>query len=313
VKDGWLVRHQGKGTFVADSVGKKVRPHTSHLAMVLPSQEDYAAAGHAPVIFNFLRGCGDGAAACGANLAMVTLPNRLSESQTKAAVESVRRYDGALFGGMQYESVIRELRQQQFPFVIWDDERDSGTNVTYDRVEAVRLGVEHLVQHGYRQIGFLGNREEDCPQIKYGFFVAALREFGLTVNESGVVHCLHLADAHAGAARFLDRSPLPQAVLVDDYHKAQALVQLAEQRGLRVPDDLAVMGYGTDTGMCPTLSFVQVPSQEMGSASAALLDQVIRGAVFPPVTRVLRARLVIRQSCGCKPAPSEESSPSSAE
>ena len=73
------------------------------------------------------------------------------------------------------------------------------------------------------------------------------------------------------------------------------------------------LGCGTDTGMCPTLSFVQVPSQEMGSAGVALLDQIIRGAVFPPVTRVLRARLVIRQSCGCKPAPSEESSPSSAE
>jgi len=138
---------------------------------------------------------------------------------------------------------------------------------------------------------------------KYAYFRRALERHGLPSAAAPVQECSLPGDAHQAADRFLGRSPLPEAVFVDNYQKAVFLVQFAQSRGLSVPKDFAVMAYGTETpGAALPLSHMAVPYAAMGREASLVLDQLIRGRVEPPVERIVRARLILRESCGCKPA-----------
>src|ERR1044072_7415922 len=75
VREGWLVRHQGKGTFIAQAAGEKKRPQRARLAMVLPPQEDIREAGNLDVVLAFTHGCMSGASASGGELSLESLPS----------------------------------------------------------------------------------------------------------------------------------------------------------------------------------------------------------------------------------------------
>jgi DNA-binding LacI/PurR family transcriptional regulator len=132
------------------------------------------------------------------------------------------------------------------------------------------------------------------------------------VDSSWFEPCPTATEARHAARQLLARAPLPDAVLVDNYYKAEALVYEAEHRGLRVPEDLPVMAYGTEHsgGIRPPLSLLRVPAEEIGHQAASLLHKLIRGSVVPSTQKILQPGLTLRHSCGCAvPTEAETVSP----
>lgn len=310
VREGWLVRHQGKGTYVADIAKSRARPKTVRIAMVLPPQKDIRASGNSEIVLSFVQGCTQECGAQGLDLAMVSLPSQPSAREIRATCRALERHHGAVFVGTQFAPVMHALKRRQYPYVILAGGDPSlGCEVNYDRPAAVRGAVLHLIEHGYRRIGFLGRMDASATS-KFDCFRAALQEQGLPLDPAACSPCASLGEAQLAARRFLESPTIPEAVFVDNYDLAEILVRLTGYHRLRVPDDLAVMAYGTAHrgGVQPPLSLMEVPGLEMGREAAILLNRLIhgRGARSAPI--LLQAHLTLRRSCGCSGKPSSTTS-----
>lgn len=103
-------------------------------------------------------------------------------------------------------------------------------------------------------------------------------------------------------ARLLALPNRPTAVFAYNDQMAFGAMHVLAQRGMRVPDDIAVVGFdGTDLGAfsIPALTTIEHPRQELGRlAAAAVLDQL--AGLTPPPTQILPVRLVVRRSCGAQ-------------
>lgn len=310
VRDGLLVRQKGKGTFAAPKARQRARPITSRLAIVLPVEADIQTCGYMNEYFQLLQGSSMGSSACGAGLEVLSLPSWPPREDLLAAVEKVLRFDGALFNGAQYDPLMEELARRKFPFLVLGEEHPTASFVWYDKKAAVTLAVQHLSAHGYRRIGFIGITQGPSAQ-KYTLFRKMLVANGLTMDPAAVQDCQEAFHAHAAARRLVTGRSLPEAVFVDNHHKAQTLLSVAEEHGVKVPKDLAVIGYGADASdhSSVSLSMVALPYDEMGREGAMLLDKLVRGAVIPPVRRFLSPKLIIRNSCGCQASELDARSP----
>jgi DNA-binding LacI/PurR family transcriptional regulator len=102
--------------------------------------------------------------------------------------------------------------------------------------------------------------------------------------------------------QLLETSSPPTAVLAANDEMAIGALDAALQKGLRVPEDLAVIGFD-DIQMAaltrPALTTVRQPMQLLGEAAVALLFDRLQSSNGMPRYEVLDTKLVLRQSCGC--------------
>jgi len=299
VRDGLLVSHRGKGIFVADP-GQRGRPTATSLVLVLPVQKDIVATGTATEVTAILHGCSAGASESGAKLGIHSLPSSLAKEDLLQAMENLTTYDGVIFIGAQYESLIRELGRQKFPVAMVHGNPLCGSNVTYDRSQAVRMAARHLLDHGYRRLAYFGSQSTSSAK-KFPSFSEEVRDRGIT-EEPVLYPCELVREAHHIAKKLLADASRYDAVFVDNFLKARQLIAILRRGGVRVPEDLAVMGFGIESledGEEAFVSHAAIPYHEMARETAVILDLLARGRAVGPVHKVLQAHLEIRRSCGC--------------
>jgi DNA-binding LacI/PurR family transcriptional regulator len=302
VREGWVVRHQGKGTFVADRRAPKSPPRRARLVMVVPPETNTRVSGDDAVVLKIVHGCMAGAAVVGAELSILSLlSSDPSAEDVERALVRIREYDGALFIGSEFEVIMRELRRLHFPYVTITGDPKLSCDVNSDQQGAMALAVEHLLGHGYRRLAFIG-QVKGYGSVKLSYIRGALKSHGIDSATLIVEPSDTIQRASTAARKLLDLTPLPEAVFVDNYDKTVAVLRALEFYRIRVPQDVAVLGYGTErnTGMNPSLSMVESPMVKMGHEAALLLDKLIRGATVSPTQRILQARLIARESCGCR-------------
>jgi LacI family transcriptional regulator len=181
------------------------------------------------------------------------------------------------------------------------DERRFSSVVNDDR-ESVRLVVEHLVQLGHRRIAHLaGPWVSSIGRARKQAFEA------LCKREPGVAACVVDAPAFTREAGFaamnqlLARTPAdpPTAVFAANDLMAVGAIDAACRAGLRVPQDLSVVGHNdmplVDM-IAPPLTTVHVSVDRMSHHAAELLQEQLSQPGLPPMQRILTPTLVLRQS-----------------
>jgi signal transduction histidine kinase/DNA-binding LacI/PurR family transcriptional regulator/DNA-binding response OmpR family regulator len=177
---------------------------------------------------------------------------------------------------------------------------------------ALGAAISHLVTaHGRRRLAFIqgqaGNPESSQREQ---VFRRTLAELGVAVNERLIVPGTFLESSGASAARMLfeqrgvDLSELDGIVAANDQMAVGAAREL-RARGLRVPQDIALIGFDDDDharSNSSPLTTVAQPIERAGEAAAGLLLDRLLGQVTPDHI-VLTAEPVFRRSCGCSPAP----------
>lgn len=153
----------------------------------------------------------------------------------------------------------------------------------------------HLIALGHRRIGFIAaTREFRLAQGRLLGFRAAMEEGGLAVDEELVVNgnFTFLSGYHAASLLLAHREP-PTAIFAANDEMAAGVVSAAGQRGLRVPDDVAIAGFDDSPisrMIWPPLTTVRQPVAELAvSAIDRLTGQ-------PPSGTPIEHRLVIRAS-----------------
>jgi DNA-binding LacI/PurR family transcriptional regulator len=134
----------------------------------------------------------------------------------------------------------------------------------------------------------------------------ALREAGLTLADDLLeVGNFSEQEGFAAARHLLARRPRPDALVACSLRLTTGALAALHASQLRVPDDVALVGYDEMpwTLLCkPPLTVVQQPARELGRTAATLLLSRLDGSRSTgPVTEILQPRLLVRRSCGAQP------------
>jgi DNA-binding LacI/PurR family transcriptional regulator len=181
----------------------------------------------------------------------------------------------------------------------------SGPGVEFDLTGAALRATRHLIEHGHRHIGFITPpvKWHNVAPIATGFN-EALGSEGLSQDPSlvAMVGDFSRADGHEGASRLLDLSEQPTAIVAASDTMAIGALQAISARGLRVPDDVALVGID-DIDMAavvtPPLTTVALPAEEMGTRAMNMLRDLMDGRQPAARRVVLDTHLITRESCGC--------------
>lgn len=229
------------------------------------------------------------------------------------------RVDGlVVLGRTVDDGVVAEVMARGVPVVTLartavssGPEQAAGVQVS-DSVVADNHGraaelAEHLLAHGVRDVVLLGDPEASMDVAeRWTTLTTALA--GRATVRPVPAHGFDVAAGVRGLAALLDGGPrdadpadqrLPDIIVAHNDEVALGVLQLARQRGLHVPRDLAVTGW--DDVMAAEwagLTTVRQPMRLLGDRAARLLDARIRGDEAPPQHEVLPTRIVQRRTCG---------------
>jgi DNA-binding LacI/PurR family transcriptional regulator len=257
---------------------------------------------------------------------IAAVSDRLADHDMAVTLLAPREPDGVVEGDVAMDgllvyvcgSPLRQLgwaRRRGLPIVTVDQRPiDDLPSINVDDRTGARLGAQHLVDLGHRRIGILTLVHEDAEDRNAGLVPAydrmngwrdVLRPAGIDpVVAEGVY--LSPETSYAAARALLEGPDRPTALLcVSDAFALDAL-RAAADLGLRVPEDLAVVGYD-DSRLAatsrPPLTTIRQDVQAKGRLAVAALVRAIEDPGSAPPERVLlSAELVVRGSTGPPPS-----------
>ncbi len=180
--------------------------------------------------------------------------------------------------------------------------------VDADNVAGAIAATRHLLGLGHTRIALLGGREDlESARLREHGFRAAMAHAGVPVDARLVkVGGFRVETATAPAHELLSRPDRPTAVFAANDISAIRTIEVARELGLRVPQDLSVVGFDNvpESVLCsPSLTTVAQPLHDMGAMALRMLVELLAGRQ-PTHPRVrLPVRLVERDSTGPVPVP----------
>lgn len=221
-----------------------------------------------------------------------------------------KRVDGIiLMGGRVNEArPIPEHRDEvrrvmsQVPVVTCGRMKGLGCwTVEIDEPRTVALAVDHLVALGHRRLGFLGGmRGIEPTDARIAAFGALLQGHGLPFEPAWCVEGgFGIEDGKATTESFLAMRDRPTALVCFNDMTAIGVLSAARQCGLRVPEELSVVGIDNialTEFVHPRLTSVDLDARRYGSSAVALMVDVLE-ARRPRRHVVLEPSLIVRDSC----------------
>jgi len=220
-----------------------------------------------------------------------------------------RRVDGLVVVPYVPETeaaVGRDGRIGALPPVVHVDKPDvPGHAVLLDSEGAAFRATSHLIEHGHRRIGIISGPLA-LPNLMecYAGYKKALNTIGLPVDRALIAEVpeFTLEMGCQAADRLLSLSDPPTAIFGAADLLAIGAMQAARARSLRVPDDVAIVGYN-DIELAslvePPLTTARAPAYDMGVAAMVMLQPLMLRKNVAPRRVTFDTHLVIRRSCGC--------------
>jgi len=278
-----------------------VTRRTDSVALVVPEAESRLFA--EPYFSGIIRGVSAGLADSGMQLLLV-LARDEKEYERLAEYLSAQRVDGVLMMSVHSEDTLPDrLRELAVPTVLAGRRslREPLGHVRADNRGGARGAVQYLLGRGRRAIGTItGPLHMEAARDRLDGYREALRDAGAAAGEELVAHGdFTEASGRAAMRELLRRCPHLDAVFAASDVMASGAVFELRAAGLRVPDDVAVVGFDDSIvarHVDPPLTSVRQPLEEMGRTMASLLlDEITEpGAGHREV--VLPTELVVRAS-----------------
>ncbi len=219
------------------------------------------------------------------------------------------RADGLILLGygdyLSYREKLEHLATTRAHFVIWGPhlEKQPNNSLYCDNLKGARDATRHLLDLGHRQIAFIGEATERYPelQLRYQGHLQALEQAGIPSNPDLQVDADNREIAGYQAVRHLLESNRPfTAVFAASDLMAIGAMKALRQDGIRVPDDVAVVGFDDIPAASYVTPALTTVHQDTIVAGQLLVDKLIRLIEGKPVeSTLIPATLVIRESSGC--------------
>ena len=221
------------------------------------------------------------------------------------------KFSGAVIlkDSIQTENAAHELEKRlkesfHEPIVVIEKESDLFPSIYIDGYSAVFDLITHLIEvHGYRDIAFVtGKKNHKHSKERLQAYRDAMERAGLTVSEKRISYGDYwYQSGEVYAEQLLSQGDkLPDAVACANDQMAIGLCKALTARGIRIPEDIAVVGYDStyegQTSPC-TVTSALIPAKDFGEYAFDFLIKKINGEV--PEAFSLEPELIFGESCGC--------------
>jgi LacI family transcriptional regulator len=228
----------------------------------------------------------------------------LAESERGRAPPALRHWDGdGLIARVENPQVARVVAAARKPVVDVSSARllpDAPWVETDDAAIAV-AAFDHLRGQGLSHFGYAGDDQFNWSRWRRDHFVRAAAADGFDCAVCPTVDRERWGQQRAETAEWLAGLPRPFGVLACYDLRAREVLDACQATGLRVPDDVAVLGVDNDELLCdladPPLTSVAPNAARTGAEAAALLDRLMAGEPVPPTAHLIPPTgVVARQS-----------------
>jgi DNA-binding LacI/PurR family transcriptional regulator len=204
--------------------------------------------------------------------------------------------------------LMPQLKKLNIPFVVVHSTSQElpYNNVGLDSRQAGYDAAEHLIKAGHQRISFY-MRDWHNPQLTeiLGGFKKAVVDRGRAWSDKQIIEPVvdPGSDMYLAARKTIAQLlPLPRALFFPDDASAYAALAACEERGVRVPQDLAIMGCDDETipYLTTRLTTIHHPFKEKGHEAVTMLTQILDGVLDPEAIhrKILRPYVVVRETCG---------------
>jgi len=161
--------------------------------------------------------------------------------------------------------------------------------VMVNHFQAGRLAADHLLERGLRNLAFFGWQNLWYSDQRRAGFCERAADSGVTatalLRASRSESKQSWTQRIAGLAKWLRGLPRPCGIFAVHDYRAQFVIEACQEAGLRIPDDIAVIGMDNDETICehtvPSITSIYRNSERVGWEAAALLDRMMQGAPPP--------------------------------
>lgn len=172
------------------------------------------------------------------------------------------------------------------------------SSVTADNVGGARQALEHLLDLGHRHLGMLGSTEGHDTAVRFQLFRQYVQEGRIESRDAWIFDCGAIYEqGYAAAKALLSQPERPTAVFCVNDLVACGCVRAAIEAGLRVPEDLSIVGFDDDaigqTCLYPITTVCQ-PVSQMARLGVELLLERIEGRAVDDI--VLPTELIVRKT-----------------
>ncbi len=253
-----------------------------------------------------VRGVSDAAGKCGYTVILCNTDENLATERAYVENLSRRLVDGLIFSTATPASThLLDLKERGYPVVLMirylSDQVDA---VIVDNHRGAYEATRFLLERGYRRIALINGRLElDLYRQRLAGYRAALADAGVTPDDALVVNETEgWEDGYRAVRTIQERGKRPDAYFGASDPKALGVMKALKELGLRVPEDVAVMGYD-NLEMAeladPPLTTMAQPFYEVGKRAAERLIKLIESKKRPkPVIEKLEPQLLVRESVG---------------
>lgn len=206
---------------------------------------------------------------------------------------------------------LEEIRHNGIKVITFDRfvEEFPSSRVINDNEQMTFRATQHLISEGYRNIAFIGwTPKRPIYRLRREGFIRAMREAGLPLNNDFIIEDVHAKESTIDVARrLLSQTDRPDAFITVSDLQAMYVLKVAQELGIKVPEELGIIGFGNDsvtTITSPTLSSVDQKSKELGIQAANIYFADLCGKKKDepenPRTVTVEADLCIRESSARK-------------
>ncbi len=260
---------------------------------------------------NVLLGCGMGPSASPTDPMKAAWPVLLSDQDfipigawnTDGLIVAVPLHSKA------HADYIQNLRRQNHP-VLFIGSGQPGPTIAVDNAGGISKAMQHLYEHGHRQIAFIAGSENDMEGdtgIRLDAYKTFLESHNLKKDPGLVAFSRHIySGGYQAIEKILASGGHFSAVMASNDESALGAIEALTKAGFRVPEDIAVIGFDNRFEGAihePSLSTIHLPLFDIGYCACQLIhENILEGYPLPEKIEV-EAQLVIRRSCGCGNVP----------
>jgi len=248
----------------------------------------------------------------GGSLKSITSPGQDKPSFGLYDLARPDQFDGLLFtADIAYQASAEDLKRFRdrfgdIPIVTQSVEIEGASMFIPDNMVGMRAEVRHLIEvHGYKRIAFIrGIPGQIDAEQRYQAYKDELKAHGLRFEEKLVIDGDYSLESGRAAAITLleERAIRVQAIVAANDRMAFGALEALQQRNVRVPDDIAVVGFDDQREAQATGVPLTTVRQSFYTAGKQAFDSLLKridGDTIQKVT-ITSTQLLIRWSCGCR-------------
>ncbi len=256
-----------------------------------------------PFYSRIVKGIEDVAHKNGYNVLLCNTDSATDREQLYLGLLKNRLADGVILMAPEIDGEELTSIGSDFP-VVQCCEYKEGAQVSLARIDnhaAARKAARHLISLGHQKIGMISSHNHFLSTLRREEgFKSVLEEAGFPLMDQYMAYGDYsFKSGHRSALGLLSLKERPTAIFAISDIMAIGVLRAAREKGMRVPEDVAVVGFDniSFTSMCaPMLTTVSQPKYDLGCTAMDLLLKTIRGELKDPVEIVLENELIIRES-----------------